>query len=92
MSILLPGEVDQAHAVDHEDRRGNQIAEDGLHPVLNLQPLAGIGFGNELVPAPAVALAAAEDGDDQGAEGQQVGGNDEIPDRGKQNLQQRAGR
>ena len=77
--LLLPGEADQTHDVDNNNRHGNDIAEDGLHPVSDLQALARIGFRQEVLPAPAVTLIAAEDHEDQGAYGQQVVGNDEIP-------------
>ena len=75
----LPVEGDQAHDVDHQNAHGNHILEHGLHPILHLQALAGIGLGLEVLPAPAVALAAAEQRDDQRAQRQQVVGNDEVP-------------
>ena len=76
---LLPGEADHAHNVDNDDRYGNNIAEDGLHPVSDLQALAGIGFSQEVLPTPAVTLTAAEHDEGQGAQRQQVVGNNEVP-------------
>ena len=34
--LLFPGEADHAHDVDDDDRHGNNIAEDGFHPVSDL--------------------------------------------------------
>jgi len=49
-----------------------------LHPVLYLQTLTGIGFLQEVIPAPA-PLVAAEQSKQQRADGQQVGGYQEVP-------------
>ena len=76
---LLPIEIDKAHDIDDKDGSRDYIAEDGLHPVFDLQALAGVCFSNKLVPAPAVALAAAEDNKDKGAQGQKIGRDQEIP-------------
>ena len=76
---LLPGEADHTHDVNDDNSHGNHIAEDGLHPVLDLQTLAGVGFGNEIIPAPAITLVAAEDNKYQRTQGQQVVGNQEVP-------------
>jgi len=76
---LFPGEADHTHNVDDDNCYGNHIAEEGLHPVADLQTLAGICFSQEILPAPAVTLAAAEDHEDHGAQRQQVVGDDEVP-------------
>ena len=76
---LLPGEADQTHDVNDDNSHGNNVAENGLHPVLDLPSLAGVCFLEEILPTPAVTLVAAEDDEDQGTQGQQVVGNDEIP-------------
>ena len=57
---LLPGEADHTHDVDDDHSHGNYIAEDGLHPVLDLQALALVGFSQQVFPAPAIALVAAK--------------------------------
>ena len=51
---------------------GDDVLEDRFHPAPDLQAFAGIGFLHELVPAPADPVAA-EQGEDEGAYGQQVG-------------------
>ena len=76
---LLPGEANQTHDVDNDDSCGNHIAENRLHPVLNLQALAGVGFLDKVFPAPAIALVAAENNKAQGAQRQQICGDQEIP-------------
>ena len=76
---LLPVEADQTHDVNNDHSHGNHIAENGLHPVLDFQALAGVGFCQEVLPAPAIALVAAENDKDQRAQRQQVVGDDEIP-------------
>ena len=76
---LLPREVDQTHNINHNDSNGNDVAEDGLHPLLNLQTLTAIGFGNEVVPAP-TELVAAEQCKHQRAERQQIIGNNKVPE------------
>ena len=67
---LLPGEADHTHDVNDDNSHGNYIAKDRLHPVLDLQTLTGIGFSQHVVPAPAIALAAAEQRNDQRAQRQ----------------------
>ena len=76
---LLPAEGGEAVDVEggHADR--DEVREDGLHPVLDLHALALVGLGDKLVPAPA-ELEAAEDGEDQRADGQEVGADDEVPE------------
>ena len=79
-SCLVPREADQTGDVEQDDRAGHDVGEDRLHPRLNLQALAGVGLGDEVIPAPAVTLVAAEDGEGEGAQRQQVGGDEEVPE------------
>lgn len=52
----------------------------GLIQFFTFRPLPGVGLLNEVVPAPAVPLAAAEYGEGDGAQRQQIGAYDEIPE------------
>ena len=76
---LLPGEGHKTVDIDENDDNGNQVAEYPLHPALNLKTLTGIGFGKEFIPAPA-ELVAAEQGEGQRAQRQQVVAYDEVPE------------
>ena len=69
----------QSGNVDHNDGNGGNDAEEGHHPVFDLQAFAGVGFCHKLLPAKAKALECTEDHETQGANGQQVSGNDEVP-------------
>jgi len=76
---LFPGEADQTHHINNDDGHGDNIAENGFHPLLDLHALAGVGLGQEIVPTPAIALVAAEDHEHQRTQRQQVGGDQEVP-------------
>ena len=77
--ILVPGEGDQAVDIQEDYRYRNQVLEEGLHPILNLGAVAGVGFQHEVLPAPA-NFVAAEAGDDQRTQRQHVIADDEIPE------------
>ena len=78
-SGLFPPEGDHAVNIDEDDRSRDEIAEDGLHPGLDLPALARVGLGEEIVPAPAEFIAAVER-EDERAERQDVVGDEEVPE------------
>ena len=78
-SGLFPPEGDHAVNIDEDDRGRDEIAEDGLHPGLDLPALARVGLGEEIVPAPAEFIAAVER-EDERAERQDVVGDEEVPE------------
>lgn len=77
--FLSPLKRNQPVHIQEGHHGGDHVTEDGFHPWPDLQAFAGVGFGHEVVPAPA-ELVAAEQRKDQRAYGQQVGGNDEVPE------------
>ena len=79
LSGLLPSEGGEAVDIQRRDADGNKILEDGLHPVLDFQALAGVCLSNKVVPSPA-ELPAAEQCEDEGAYRQAVRADDEIPE------------
>ena len=79
MLSLLPSEGGETIDIKEGHDHGYDDLEDGFHPLLYFHALAGIGLGNEVVPAPA-ELIAAEQRKDERADRQQVGRNDEIPE------------
>ena len=76
---LLPAEGGEAVDIESSDADRDEVHEDRLHPALDLQALARIGLGDELIPAPA-DFVAPKDGEDQRADGQAVCAYDEIPE------------
>ena len=76
--VLFPLECDKTVNIKCYDDECHD-EEPRFHPVLYLQALAGVGSGNEVVPAP-TDLGGAEEGDNDGAERKQVRGNDEVPE------------
>ena len=78
LKALFPIEGNESHYINDDNCDRNNKEEDWLHPVFDLQALAGVGFSNELFPAPAISLEAAEQNKYQRANGKQVCGYDEI--------------
>ena len=76
--FLPPGKGEHPLQIDEQDRRRYKIAEDGLHPGAHFQALAGVGFGNKIVPSPTKTVAA-EQCQYQAAQRQHIVGYNKIP-------------
>ena len=75
---LAPREGNHAVEIDEDNQKGQHILAEGLEPAAEFRPLAGIGLGEEVVPAPAPAVAA-EEHHTQRAQRQEVVGHQEVP-------------
>ena len=77
---LAPLEGCKADDVQYDDDDWHNVLEDRLHPRLDLEAFACVGFGDKVVPAPSETVGAAEYGEYECADRQQVGADDEVPE------------
>ena len=75
---LLPGESGQTVDVQEDDGGGDEELEQGAHPVFDLGTLAGVGLGQEVVPAPTVFFSSTEEYVNQRTERKNIITDDEI--------------
>ena len=77
--ILFPLKSNHSVYIDKYDCDRDHEAEKGFHPRLYFHAFAGVGFGDEIVPAPA-ELIAAEQSENKRAERKNGGRYYEVPE------------